>query len=328
MNNVSRFSQAFLLGALIIGFSACSKKDNAYTDNVHYEGPPMVNFNNYGGYERKDVEIADKWLPFDYEIKLSNTTETAKEDIKVTVMKDDNPIGEYNTLNGTKLVGVPVNAFRIDNNEIIIRKGTRKANFHFEVNPARLSLSNSYAFGFSILNVTGGGAVVNKNDEESRMMVELGTLNAYDGLYDKRSFFSHPTNLTLGGIYGAAAPLEVELITSGATSVDTYVTSFYQYPTEVVVNWATTAYTYFTGVNPRLTINPATNAVTVSQSTFTADPAAQAVFAQSAADLAASKFYPNGITGFSTKQTIVAHFRWSVPNDRIVRDTFVYTGPR
>ena len=306
---------------------ACTRKDAPTPSDVTYTGAPLVNFNNYGGYEKVNVELADKWIPFDYEIKLSNTTQAAAGDIKVTLQKDDNPLGEYNTANGTSLVTVPINAFKIENATITIPKGSRKATFHFEINPAKLNLANTYGFGFSILSVNGGGATVNVTDEESRMLVELGTLNDYDGVYNKRSFFSHPVQTTYGGVYGIATPLEIQMVTSGATSVDSYLDG-YAYPTEVVVNWAVPQLVYFTGVNPRFTINPTTNAVTVTQSTASADVAAQAVFAQTAADLAVSKFYPNGITGFSTTKTIVGHFRWSVPTDRIARDTFVFVRKR
>ncbi|MEO7312587.1 MAG: DUF1735 domain-containing protein [Chitinophagaceae bacterium] len=318
----------FVALAFTVAAVGCKRKDAPTPSDVKYSGAPMVNFNNYGGYEKVGVELADKWIPFDYEVKLSNTTQPAANDISVTLQKDDNPLGEFNTANGASLVTVPINAFKVENWVVTIKKGARKANFHFEINPAKLNLANSYGFGFSILSVSGGGATVNVTDEETRMLVELGTLNDYDGIYNKTSFFSHPTSLTLGGIYGVAAPLEVEMITSGATSVDSYVTAFYQYPTEVVVNWATPAYTYFTGVNPRFTINPTTNAVTISESPNSADVSAQAVFAQNAADVAASKFYPTGIPGISTTKTIVGHFRWSVPNDRIARDTFVFVRKR
>ncbi|MES2777033.1 MAG: DUF1735 domain-containing protein [Bacteroidota bacterium] len=307
--------------------AACKRKDAPTPSDVIYAGPPMINFNNYGGYEQIGVELADKWIPFDYEVKLSNTTEPAKSDIKITLQKDDNPLGEYNTLNGTNLVTVPINAFKIENAEITIPKGARKANFHFEINPSKLNLANSYGFGFSILSVSGGGAVVNASDEETRMLIELGTLNEYDGVYHKTSFFSHPVNVTFGGIYGIATPLEVQMVTSGASSVDSYIDG-YGFPTEVVVNWAVPQLTYFTGVNPRFTVNAATKAVTVGSSTFSSDPAAQAIIEQSAADITASKFYPTGIPGYSTTQTIVGHFRWSVPADRIARDTFVFVRKR
>lgn len=178
------FSFSLLASVLLFG---CKKEETILEKGVNYTGAPMVNFNNYGGYQKINVELGDKWIPFDYEVKLTNTTEPAKNDIKVTIQKDDNPLGEYNTLNGTNLVTIPINAFKIENATITIPKGARKATFHFEINPAKLNLANTYGFGFSILSVSGGGAVVNAADEETRMLIELGTLNKMDGVYEFRS---------------------------------------------------------------------------------------------------------------------------------------------
>jgi len=323
----------FMALAFTLASVSCKRKDAPTPADVKYTGNPMVNFNNYGGYERRDVEIADKWIGFDYEVKLSNTTEPAQSDIKVTIQKDDNPLGEYNTLNGTNFVTVPINAFKIENPVITIPKGSRRATFHFEVNPAKLNLSNSYAFGFSILSVSGGGAVVNINDEETRMMVELGTLNDYDGVYNMYSFFSHPTNAALVGMFPFAPGYyeEMTLVTAGSNSVDmTFDIGTGTFITQMVINSATPAYTYFTGVNPQLVVNPANNAVTVVPTT--AAGYASIAFLQDATELSRSKYYPTGIAGVPAsagKKTIVAHFRWnSAGGDRVARDTFVFVRKR
>ena len=324
------FSFCLLLSVL---FTGCKKEETILEKGINYTGPALVNFNNYGGYQKVDLELADKWIGFDYEVKLSNTTEPAKVPITVKIVKDDNPLGEYNTLHGTNFVPVPINAYRIANEEVVISKGARKATFRFEINPSKLNLANTYAFGFSILSVSGGNVAVNSNDEETRMLIEFGTLNEYDGVYNMYSSFSHPTNANLVGM-NAFAPGYYEdmfLVTAGVNNVDvTFNLGSSLFITQMVINAATPAFTYFTGVNPSLVVNKATNAVTVVPTT--APGYTSIAFGQTTTELAASKYYPTGIASvpfLANKKTIIAHFRWTAGGgDRLAKDTFVFVRKR
>ncbi len=256
---INRIFSFMLLSSVL--FAGCKKEETILEKGVVYTGSPLVNFNNYGGYAKENIEIADKWIPFDYEVKLTNTLEAAKVPITVTVQKDENPIGEYNTLNGTSLVPVPMAALKIENFEVVIVKGARKAIFHFEINPSKLDLSKTYGFGFSILKVTGGGVQVNSNDEETRMLIELGTLNAYDGVYSlKGEFKFHPS---FAGPFLAGETIELQ--TSGATSVNQFCTIWNEYCQPFSVTPGNpTDLNRFGGIAVSYTVNPATNAVTVS----------------------------------------------------------------
>lgn len=124
------------------------------------------------------------------------------------------------------------------------------------------------------------------------------------------------------------------LITRSGNSVDATVntTAYGVTNTQFIYNNDPTVllYTYFTGVAPRINVDKVTNAVTISQGIAAAGTSVP--FLQSAAELAASKYYANGIPGAPNsvgKPTIVAHFRWSSGGiDRIAKDTFVYKFPR
>ncbi len=328
---IKKFSLLLLIVTSVV---SCKKNDNPYTELPEYSGPVMVNFNNYisndgyWGYAKKDIDLVNAWVDFEFEVKLSNTVNPATETIKVKLLKTDVNVYEYNNNTGNILSPVPLSAIKFEQTEVIIPKGSRTAKFKFQVNPSLLNLSLPPAVGISIAEVLNGNAVVNSDNKQTRLVVELSALNKYDGIYNKTSFFSHPVLTNLGGVYGVATPFEVEMITSGPNSVDSYVTAFYNYPTEVVVDWGALSFTYFTGVNPRFTINATTNAVTVSTAPIPAITG-QAVIEQNTADKGASKYYPTGIPGYSAgKPTIVGHFRWSVPTDRVARDTFVYVKPR
>ena len=248
-----------LLSSLL--FAGCKKEETILEKGVNYTGAPLVNFNNYGGYAKENVEIADKWIPFDYEVKLSNTLEPAKVPITVTIQKDDNPIGEYNTLNGTNLSSIPLSALKIESYDVVIVKGARKAKFHFEINPAKLDLSKTYGFGFSILKVMGGDVQVNSNDDETRMLVELGTLNEYDGVYSlKGEFKFHPL---YAGPFIAGETIELQ--TSGATSVNQFCTIWNEYCQPFSITPGNpTDLNRFGALAVSYTVNAATNAVTVS----------------------------------------------------------------
>lgn len=328
---INRIFSFMLLSSLL--FAGCKKEETILEKGVVYSGSPLVNFNNYGGYAKTDVELADKWIAFDYEVKLSNTLEAAKVAHTIKIVKDDNPIGEYNTLNGTNLVSVPLNAYKIEKSEIVIAKGQRKAVFRFEINPSKLNLANTYAFGFSILSATGGDIAVNSDDSQTRMLVEFGTLNEYDGVYNMYSSFFHPTNANLVGM-NAFPPGYYEdmfLVTAGGNNVDVnFEVNGSLFITQMVINAATPAYTYFTGVNPSIVVNKTTNAVTVIATTTPGY--ASIPFIQSTAEIAASKYYPTGISSvpFSAgKKTIVAHFSWNAAGgNRVAKDTFVFVRKR
>jgi hypothetical protein len=255
---ITRIFSIVLASSLL--FAGCKKEETILERGIAYTGTTLVNLNNYGGYEKVNLELENKWVPFDYEVKVTNTTGNATGDIIVTMQKDANPITEYNTVNGTKFTTIPAEAMKIENYEVKIAKGSKKGTFHFEVNPAFLNLANTYAAGFSIAKVTGP-AHVSPNDAETRMVVELGTLNKYDGLYSLRGEFKfHPS---YAGPFQAGNT--IELITSGANSVNQYCTIWGEFCQPFSVTPGDPFdINRFGGMAVNYTVDPATSLVTIS----------------------------------------------------------------
>ncbi len=196
-------------------------------------------------------------------------------------------------------------------------------------NALALDLSQQYALGFTIVSTTPTAKVAAL---ESSFVIQLGVKNPYDGVYRLYGGFSRSDLPTYIGVsYSPAGYYEpYNLITVGSNSVlPTINTAAYGPTTNTQMIYVSGGnYTYFTGVAPKLNIDKATNAVTVTQGT--AAVGTSVAFTQNPAELAASKYYPNGIPSAANtlgKKTIVAHFRWTSGTpaiDRITMDTFVY----
>lgn len=289
------------LAIVSVLLASCSKKTTTGVEDVKYTGAKMVSFNNYSGFQSKAIPVVDSFVGIDYEIKLANTTGTANAPISVTLIKDDNAINEYNTLNGTSLKPVPVNAYRFEQKTVTISKGARTAKVHFEINPVRLSGMTSPAFGISIYSVSGDGAIIHNSEAQTSIVVEIIAINQWDGLYSFRARTVHPTNGTLAGPVGPYADLE--LITTGPNTVVWGET----HPWANGSSSATPA-----GYEPTFRINPVTNAVTVENTVAAAE---NVPGANSRYDPATKTFYVawryNGSGGY-----------------REFYDTLRYTGPR
>jgi len=240
--------------------NGCKKEETVLEKGVNYSGPLVVSFNNYGGYVKYNAEFIDKWDTLSYEVKIANTTGTAKTDIAVTLQKDDNPINEYNAANGKNLQPILSTGIKLIDNVVIIKAGTRKASFRFAVNPTKLG-SGTRAFGVSILKVSGNAVTVNEDDLQSRLVVEIAALNAYDGVYYlKGEFRFHPL---YAGPFDAGETIELQ--TSGVTSIDQFCTIWDEYCQPFSVTPGNPFdINRFGGIAVTYTVNPATNLVTIS----------------------------------------------------------------
>lgn len=242
-----RYFTGFVLTTMLFGFLACKKEENATIADPGYSGPKMVGFNNYDGYQQASIPIKDSFISIEYEVKLSNTTSTANAPITVKLVKDNNPIFEYNDANGTTLSPVPVNAYRFDETQVTIPKGARTAKVRFQINPVKLS-GGTPAFGLSIFSVSGDGATVINEASQTHLVVEIIALNQWDGTYKSSvGYFYHPTsprNIPDGTIK--------HCYTSGANSVYTELGDF-----NGVVQGPTVYYVTLTiDANNNVTIGP------------------------------------------------------------------------
>ncbi len=288
------------VSALIL-FS-CKKNVITGVDDVTYSGAKMVSFNNYEGYQKINLTLGNNFVPVEYEIKLANTTGTANGPITVKLIKDDNAVYEYNTINGTALSPVPITAYKFEQTEVVIAKGARTATVHFEINPSKLS-GGSSAFGISIFSVSGDGAVVHSDNSQTHLVVELSALNQYDGIYSLKG-----TALRAGdaALSGTIPTYEMPLVTVTATAVEF----------DDLQHWADGSNV---GIGyPKLDVNPSTNAVTVSADPITpplATPLGNAPGYNNRYDPATKTFYIS--------------FTWNAgPTQRLATDTLKYLRPR
>jgi hypothetical protein len=322
-----KLTTALIITALFL--NGC-KKESYFIDDIKYSGPIMVNLNNYDGYVKYDLNIEDKWIDQEFEVKITNTMGTAKEPIKVVLQQDNNPVTEYNTVHGASLTPLANNLYKFEQTEVTIPAGQRSAKFKYQVNIGKFSLGLSNAMGLSIKSVSGAGAVVNTDDNQTRLVVEYGTKNKWDGVYTMYSGFARADNPDLVGVEFAASKdfQYYYLATTGSNSVDALINlSTGLFPTQIVYSLSGGNYTYFTGVNPRINVS-ASNVVTVSHALATST-----LLEQNTAELAASKYYETGIPGVpktANKKTIVMHYHWNAgtATSRNAKDTFVYQFPR
>ncbi len=212
-----------LLLVFLLAVTACNKNIDTVPD-VKYEGEPMVNFNNYidddgkPGYFKSEVALKDTFVSAKVEIKLTNTTEPAANDIYIYLKKVDALVAEYNTKFGTNLSALEATSSAIVfdySKPVIIRKGQRKVTVPMMVNALRFNLTKSNAIGLAIDRVEG--ARLNAGPE-SRLVIEFGARNKYDGRYAITGTFVDLLQAGFTGLY----PHEWELVTAGEHSVIVY----------------------------------------------------------------------------------------------------------
>ncbi len=210
-----------LLASLFFLFS-CQKKDVVGVQ-AKYTGNPMVNFSNYMddngnfGYYKANLQIKDSFLNTNIEIKLTNTTGTAPNDIYIYLMKVDALVSSYNTANGTTLESVSNASAALEydfSKPVILKKGARAVTVPLRVNPLKLDLSKQNAIGIAIARVEG--ADLNAG-VESKLVVEIQALNQYAGNYVANGYFYHPsssraiTNRPRTGVTAGANSIIMEL---------------------------------------------------------------------------------------------------------------------
>ena len=188
--NYKKLAGSLTIAAMLL--VSCSKKITTGVEDVIYTGPKLVSFNNYGGYYDYSAVIENKLDTALFQLKLSNTTGTASSPIKITLVRDNTLISEYNTNNGTSLVSVPVTNVYLIDEVVTIPAGQRMVNFKVAFNPTKLG--GGTALGLTIAKVEGDGATVNGDISQNRVVINISALNQWDGAYkSSNGYFYHPT---------------------------------------------------------------------------------------------------------------------------------------
>jgi hypothetical protein len=233
-------------------------------------------------------------------VAYHNAKNLGSGDIKIKLALDPSIITDYNAANGTNLVPMPFTAFTLSDPtlEITLPRGTYgEHTLQMSVTKAALSLTSTYALGFKIQSVSE----VVISDLANNMLFIIGVKNIYDGIYSMKGYILRNNGGVIdNALTGYFSGLQYGLITAGANSCD--------YHTLQV--WGDGQ----TGVSigpPRLTVDPATNNVTIS----------------SPGGAYNMPGYPSRYVP-STK-TFYVGFTWGAgPGSRECYDTLTYLGPR
>lgn len=324
---MSKFLSFIIVAALLTG----CLNDKKYMDLANVG--PVIEFPLGGpGVKQNDYSVGDFTKDVDTSIALNIASpQVLDRDVQVTVRLAPAVVSEYNDKNGTSYAPIPNSNFVIDNYTVTIPKGHRIGSLKIKLLFSKFTLKDQFALGLQIVDAPG----LTISGNYGKFLWTFNLRNKWDGYYRLYGGFSRSDQPTYTGVSNSPQGYfqYYQLITASASSVEAAINTqaYGIVSTQIVyVNDPTNpAYTYFTGVGPKLNID-ANNNVTVLQGKSATQPSVP--FIQDNAELAASKYYPTGIPNVDKtdgKKTIVAHFRWSSGGvDRITKDTFVYIQPR
>lgn len=180
----------------------------------------------------------------------------AASDVTVTLSNNSTAlVAAYNAANpGANVQALPTAIWNVPMT-LTIPAGSYNVSVPLNVtNTTALNPNIQYAIGLTITNVTGGYQIA---DNYKNLFILFGVKNQYDGRYNLRGQFYHPSypfypfNVT------------VEMHTSGPNSVKMYYPPFDDYLNPFSTNAAGTSITGFDLQDPEFTVNQTTNAVTV-----------------------------------------------------------------
>jgi hypothetical protein len=229
-----------------------------------------------------------------------NSAEPASQDIKVTLVPNNTLV----TAAGYHVA--PASTYTLDNLTVTIPAGSREGHLTIKTKPSDMAM-DTYAFGFSIGSVSDPSVVLSENYKN--LLVIVGVKNKYDGKYTLRGHFLR-TDIAA---YTGPFTTEMELHTSGATSVDMYWPDGHGYYQPFANNGALTA---FSNVAPRITFNAADQVVSLYNITGGGTPTMTLFPGYN------SRYDP------ATKTIYLKYYYNTSPTNRIFTDTLIYTGPR
>jgi len=117
------------------------------------------------------------------------TSESAPQDLHVSVSLDDALVDAYNAENGTAYAIPPSTMFTILNSEVIIPKGSHTGYVQIKFKPSDF-IGADWALGFKIASIQESGYTISGNLSTGTTVIAIK--NQYDGLYDAEGYFLHP----------------------------------------------------------------------------------------------------------------------------------------
>lgn len=274
-----------------VGLSSCLKDKPALQEG---NSPAVIEIGDAGGPIAEYASTDYKYNTYNtsFDIKSTPTTfaipikysggQPAPQDITVTLELNNSIIAGYNTYHGyastssSYTVALPTAAYTVPTYTVTIPKGQTYGVFNVNLNTNQFTFANQLALGFTIKSVSSGTPI---SGNFATCLFIFGAKNAYDGVYD------HTYTSTLGNGSNTVTmkTISANAVTYGLLGVYSNVQN--------------------------LTVDPATNKVTVSMTTLlpiATDP---------------SSSYDPATKTFTIKYT-------SNGGARTFSETFKYTGPR
>lgn len=222
----------------IWAMASCTKTEIKYEDGR----PTIVRTPNA---ENEINIMAREVLPAmdEFDLLIVDRSATRPSDLNtpltVKVTKNLSLITDYNTAHGTGFIELPATAYTLsaDLNNLVFAAGEAIKVIKIKVDKSQLDLSKQYALGYTISEAGNGAKISVLKDA----LFSIGIKNKYHGTYHATGVFHHPT----------AGDRDIdedkELVTSGPNSVK-----------------ANLGDLGGSGYQMNLTVDPATNQVTIT----------------------------------------------------------------
>ena len=208
-------STSLLLASMAVAFTGCLKdkgfENHTYGINDPDSQPPGVGFpkaasaKNSVGVDLSTTSQSVNGLVF---VNLESGS-PASSDVHITLVVDDAIRVAYNNANGTSILALPASAYSVPLT-LTIPAGQRFVSVPLTLpNTSVLNPNNTYGLGLRIASVDGGYKIA---ENLSRLFIEIGLKNKYDGVYDLRGVHNRTP-------YTFPFQTEVEMWTTGPSSV-------------------------------------------------------------------------------------------------------------
>ena len=288
------------LGGLALTMSSCLKSSDTYVD--FSKAGTLVELPLAGYSPNAD---GDKFVFLSYAATLPTvenpvvvnvaSPKPLSSALDVTLKVDDAALTAYNTKHATAYVLLPANAYSIANLKVNVPANQRTATLAVTIKPNMITdFSKQFVLPITIADAGG-----QKISNYKTIYYVVGVKNAYDGKYTVTGSATRAGDPVLSGPF---APQEFSLITAGPQALDMSKTAV----------WATGA--GIGGIGPfRLTLNPVTNDITVTD-------AVNAAVVNNPAGI--NKYFP------ATKTFQISVYWGTGPTNRAWEATFVYKAPR
>lgn len=231
-----------------------------------------------------------------------------------TLALDTAGLNAYNSANSTAYTVLPDSVYTVSGWDVTVPAGQRLDSITITVNLAKLDLTQAYVFPVTIASASL------PIEQWNHLYYYITVKNQYDGHYTVTGTFVDNTN----GAFTNNYPMDIDLKTSGPTSVDVFNTDLGQVGYEFLNAGTPTYYGQF-GI--RMTVDPTTNDISSVINTY----------GQPAGNTRSAGLNPAGINKYdpTTGNFDVSYYMYqpsAVPAAPHIRSTFTehyaYLGPR